>query len=106
MAKDQEREDDAEIEKVASTIKTDEEKLDTIMKDIKTEKFDEKKEVKREMSQLQSGAFDSLLSNGGTAYPEAKEKPQPAPKHQQEPTALTKVAHTLVAQSLGNSIKP
>lgn len=75
------------------------------MKDIKQDKSEEMKEVKKEMGQLKAGEFDSLLSNGGAAYAEAKDKtqaakqtPSPAP---QQPTGLNKVA-----QSLGDKIKP
>jgi len=44
------------------------------MKDIKQDKSEEMKEVKKEMGQLKAGEFDSLLSNGGAAYAEAKDK--------------------------------
>lgn len=88
---------------MAATIKTDEEQYESIMKDIKTEKSQEMQEVKKEMSQLKAGEFDSLLSSGGAAYPEAREKEQ----QQQAPPAPKPVpALTKVAQNLGENMKP
>lgn len=90
---------------MAATIKTDEEQLQSIMKDIKQDKSEEMKEVKKEMGQLKAGEFDSLLSNGGAAYAEAKEKAQPT-KQATAPAPQTPTALTKVAQSLGEKIKP
>lgn len=100
MIKEQEKEDDDAINKVAANVKTDEEKVEALMKDIKQEKSQEMQEAKKEMSQLKTGEFDSLLASGQAAYPDAKEKEQPAPAPKAVP-ALTKVA-----QSLGDNVKP
>lgn len=100
MIKDTETEEEQAIQKVASTIKTDEEQYESIMKSANHDRAAEMQEAKKEMSQLKAGEFDSLLSAGVAAYPEAREKEQQVAAPKPVPV-LTKVA-----QSLSDNIKP
>ena len=60
------------------------------MKSIQQAQSQEKMDAKRELGQLQAGAFDSLLSSG----------------HSAETTQEKKVAETAVADSCGSACKP
>jgi len=93
-----EKDTDDQIAKLVSTIKTEDEQNEEISKTIKEQMSQEKVEVKKEMNQLQQGQFDSLLSSGQAAVPEAQ--PQPKEKEVVKTTVvqpkqvvgLTKVA--------------
>ena len=76
------------------------------MKNMKAEKSQEMQEVKKEMSQLKAGEYDSLLANGGAAYPEVKEKEAQAAAAAATPAPKPVPVLTKVAQNLGENIKP